>query len=188
MASVLVSGAPLQAARLSDALRGQGAEITQVTDLEYMPGVCADAGADAFDAYVQLSSSFQMWGETAVERVHHFYAGGVLARFTAMRSAVSTLRTGARVIFVLGRLPAEVASQDDRDARESLTKVLIKAARADATAQLSTRILDSDTTVDDIVAAALGSDSESQQLLAELSDLDYADWRVEVLGLAALDT
>lgn len=189
MTSVLVSGAEQQVSPVAEALRARGAEVTAVVDLEDMPGVCAAAGPSAFDCYVQLASTFQMDGETVVERVHRFYANGVLARFPALGAAVPALTPEASITFVLGQLPAEVASTDDRDARLSLTKVLAHAARADApAATFAVRVLTADATREDIVAAALGEVSSSRRLIDRLSDLEYADWRVEVLGIAALET
>jgi hypothetical protein len=189
MTSVLVSGAEQQAVPLAEALRARGAEVTTVVDLADMASACEHAGASAFDTYVQLSSTYEMRGETVVDRVHHFYAEGVLARFSALGSALPTLTSDGSITFVLGHLPAEVASSDDRDARLSLTKVLAHAARADAPdSTLAVRVLESGATVEEIAAAALGEVSSSRQVVERLADLDYADWRVEVLGLAALET
>lgn len=189
MAFVLVSGAEEQVAKLAGALRDRGADVTEVIDLEDMPKVCAGAGTAVFDAYIQLPSTFQMHGETIVERVHDFYANGVLARFPALAAAIPALKPAARVTFVLGQLSAEVASPEDRSARQSLTKVLSHGARADAPkASFSMQILDSDASMAAVVASGLGQGSSSRDLLDRLSDLDYADWRVEVLGLAAFET
>ena len=130
-----------------------------------------------------------MRGESVIDRVHHFYANGVLARFPALGAALPTLARDSWVIFVLGQLPAEVASRDDQLARRSLTSVLAHAAHADAPdTPFSVRVLDSDSTLDQVLAAALGQETSSRELLDRLSDLNYADWRVEVLGLAALQT
>jgi len=187
--SVLISGAEQQAAGVAEAFEARGAHVTTVVRLEDMPRVCEEAGLSSFDAYVQLSSTFETQGSTVVDRVHDFYARGVLARFPALGAALPALTPTASVTFVLGHLPAEVASRDDRDARLSLTKVLVHAARADAPqARHSFRVLQSDATSDAIVAAALGESTSRQELEERLSDLDYADWRVEVLGLAFLET
>ena len=189
MTSVLISGAEEQARHVAAALRGRGVDVTVVTALEDMPRVCAEAGPSAFDCYVQLASTFQLRGATVIERVHHFYAGGVLARFPALAAALPTLADTARVIFVLGDLPDEVASSDDRDARRSLTKVLAHAARADAaSATFSVRVLESSASVEQVVGAALGEEPTSRELVERLSELDYADWRVEVLGRASMQT
>ena len=184
-----ISGAEEQARQLEAELRSRGADVTVVTALADMPRVCAEAGPAAFDSYVQLASTFQMRGATVIERVHHFYAGGVLARFPALAAALPTLADTARITFVLGHLPEEVASSDDREARRSLTKVLAHAARADAaSATVSVRVLDASAAREEIVAAALGEEPTSRELLERLSELDYADWRVEVLGRASMQT
>jgi hypothetical protein len=188
MTSVLVSGAPRSVSALAKALRDQGADVTEVVDLDEMTSVCETAGSSAFDAYVQLSATFQMGGDTAIDRVHNYYANGVLGRFRALRAALPALAGGATVTFVLPDLPPEVASPDDRSARQSLTKVLAHAARADAAPEAITiHVLGSDATTREVVGTALGRPS-SHAALDDLSDLDYADWRVEVLGLAALET
>src|SRR5205823_12430359 len=114
MAAVLVSGAQGLVAEVARALRERGAEVTEVTDLETMPQVCAAAGAGAFDSYVQLPAKFAVQGDTTVQRVHHFYAGGVLARFTTLAGALPALANAARVTFVLGQMPPDVATADDR--------------------------------------------------------------------------
>ena len=187
MTSVLVSGADRPVVELADTLRARGVDVTTVVDLADMPRVCARTGV--FDSYVQLSSTFETQGETVIARVHDFYANGVLARFSALGAALPALSPTAAITFVLGHLPAEVASRDDRDARLSLTNVLIHAARADAPeAAHSFQVLQSDATVEAIVAAAVGGGESKPRLVEQLSDLEYAEWRVEVLGLVFLET
>ena len=63
-------------------------------------------------------------GSTALERLHHFYAKGVLARFPAMNAVVPSLKPGGRVTVVAWPLPAEVATDDDIEARRALFRVL----------------------------------------------------------------
>ena len=188
--TVLVSGAAKQVAEVAAELRARGTDVTEVVDLTDLPAVCADAGPDAFDSYVQLGSTYNMSGDTVVERVRRFYADGVLARFPALGAAVTSLSERGRVIFVFGALPAEVASKDDQAARLSLTKVLSHAIRADRPqASYAMQVLASDTPTGEIVDAALGvGASKDSDLLDRLSDLDYADWRVEIMGLVAIET
>jgi hypothetical protein len=189
MTTVLVSGTKKQVADVAAELRGRGAEVTEVTDLLDLPKVCADAGPGSFDSYVQLGSTYEMSGDTVVERVRRFYANGVLARFPALGAAVTALTDTARILFVLGVLPAEVASDDDQAARQSLTKVLAHAVHADAPqATFAMQVLSADTSAADIADAALGAGSKNKQLLDRLSNLDYADWRVEILGMVNVET
>lgn len=188
MTHILVSGAASLVESVSQALHAQGADVTGISDLADIPAACADAGKSAFDAYVQLPATFQVEGKTAIARVHHFYAAGVLARFTALDAAMPSLMPGARLTFVLGVLPREAATEDDRDARRALTRVLSHAARADlAGGQLTVRMLDSGTPPDEIAQVALGRRPGPESFTAR-ADLSYDDWRVEVMGLFAMET
>jgi hypothetical protein len=189
VASILVSGVPEQVAQVAAVLRERGADVTEVGDLADIPTVCAAAGPHAFDGYVQLAASFEIRGDTAIRRVHHFYAEGVLARFTALAAALPSLARDARLTFVLGVLPPEVATADDRDARQALTRVLTHAARADTPdGHLTVRVLDSATPPEKVGMIALGLDPVRQELVDRIDELSYADWRVELLGLASVET
>ena len=187
--SVLVSGAAEQVAAVAGALRSRGATVTEVHDLAEMPAVCAEAAPGAFDSYVQLPANFQVRGKTAVQRVHHFYADGVLARFRALDAALPVLADPARLTYVLGRLPAEAATAHDREARQALTRVLTHAARADRQgARLPVRVLEAGTDPDEVALVALGRRPDPDVLEARLSGSSYADWRVELFGLAVVET
>jgi hypothetical protein len=190
MTSVLLSGAATKVAGLAKALRDQDAKVTQVTDLADLPSVCADAGPAAFDAYVQLGASFRVEGETAIQRVRHFYADGVLARFAALEVALPALSRPAQVTFVLGAVPADVATSVDREARYALTQVLARAARADAApGELEIRILDADVTPDRIAAFAVGRTPPAAPPIPErMAELSLADWRVEMMNVMYVDT
>lgn len=189
MASVLVSGASAHIGQVAQALRDRGANPTEVADLADMPAACAAAGAAAFDSYVQLPATFRMHGDTAIQRVHHFYAQGVLARFIALDAALPALVPAARITFVLGTLPPEAATSDDREARQALTRVLAQAARADTPdGHLTVRVLHAGAAPDEIAQVALGLDPARHELIDRLGELSYADWRVELLGLAAVET
>jgi hypothetical protein len=189
MGAILVSGTPARVSAVAAALRGRRAEVTEVTDLADVPEVCAAAGAGAFDAYIQLPATFQIEGKTAIQRVHHFYSCGVLARFTALDAALPSLAPGARLTFVLGTLLPETATDDDVEARRALTRILADAARADtADGQLIVRVLDAGTDPDVVAQVALGLDPGRNELMERLADLSYDDWRTELLGLAAVQT
>ena len=102
MLSVLVSGAQAQVVEVAAALRARDAEVAEVYDLDEVAAACDSAGPRVFDSYVQLPASFRVRGDTAVLRVHHFYAEGVLARFTALAAALPSLTLTARLTFVMG--------------------------------------------------------------------------------------
>ena len=188
MATVLVSGAAGQVSAVAQALRGHGAEVVEVPDLGDVPAAAAAAGPAAFDAYVQLGASFRVEGATAIQRVRHFYAEGVLARFTALDAARPALRPGASVTFVMGQLPPEVTSDADRRARHSLTEVLGRAARADmAPEALVIRILPADTDPAAIAALSLGLTTVPLDPDA-MPDLSLADWRIELMSATFVET
>ena len=88
MANILVSGNAEQVAQVADELRSRGATVTGVDDLELVPVACSAAGPGAFDGYVQLPANFTVRGDSAIRRVHHFFADGVLARFPALAAAL----------------------------------------------------------------------------------------------------
>jgi hypothetical protein len=189
MGTVLVSGEQGHVGEVAEALRALGASVAEVSELEQISAACAAAGREAFDSYVQLAASFHVRGDTAVERVRHFYAEGVLARFTALKAVLPSLTGGARITFVLGRLPDEASTPDDRDARLALTKILAQAARADVPeGRLVARVLDADATPGEIARVALGGEPAEHDALDRLADLSYADWRVELLGLVSMET
>jgi len=189
MAAVLVSGAAGLVSQVAEALRSRGAEVTEVTDLDEVPAVCAAAGPGAFDSYVQLPAAYSVYGDTTVQRVHHFYAEGVLARFPALAGALRAFTPSSRVTFVLGQLPVEVATTDDREARRALVRVLGHAARADSPdGAIAVRTLDTGSTPDEIALVALGRDPARAGLLDQLNDMSYQDLRVEMLGLVSVET
>jgi hypothetical protein len=186
---VLVSGTPAPVSAVAAALRARDATVTEVTDLAEMTAACTAAGPRTFDSYVQLPFAFSPRGDSAIQRVHHFYAGGVLARFTALDAALPALTPGARVTFVLGQLPPEAATPDDRAARRALIRVLGHAARADAVdGRLNVQVLAAGTAAEDIAFVAFGGDLAKQELLERLSTASYADWRVELFSLASVET
>jgi hypothetical protein len=187
MPRYLVSGIGALVSDVAAVLREQGAEAVEVDDLADIPRVCEEAGPDAFDGYVQLPATFTVEGDTAVARVHHFFADGVLARFPAVGAALPTLRPDARITFVLGVLPSEVSTADDVTARAALVRILGHAARADATQRLRLAVLDSGSKPKEIALAALGRGSERQPV-DELSDEAYAEWRMELLGIVWAET
>ena len=182
MPRYLVSGIPAMVADVAAVLQEYDAETVNVGDIADVPRVCAEAGAGAFDGYVQLPAEFEVRGDTAVARVHHFFGEGVLARFTAVGAALGALRSGARLLFVMGVLPPEVATDDDVTARASLVRVLGRAARADAAGPLRLAVLDSASTAKEIALAALGRAAD-RPAVDELSEESFNEWRTELLGM-----
>ncbi|HST85630.1 MAG TPA: hypothetical protein VLL08_28080 [Kineosporiaceae bacterium] len=188
MTHVLVSGEENRVVEVAGALRRRGANVTEVTELADLPEICHKAGDGVFDCYVQLAAPIRMVGATAVQRIRHFYADGVLARFTALDAARQALASPAGVIFVLGTLPAEVTTDDDRQARRSLTGVLARAARSDAApGELSIRILDADADAERIAALALGQSPPPRED-ARLAAMSLEEWRIELMSVGLAET
>src|SRR3954452_607549 len=186
MPRYLVSGIPALVSDVAAVLQEHGNDVVQVGDIADVPRVCADAGKEAVDGYVQLPASFTVQGETAIQRVHHFFAEGVLARFPAVEAALDALRPDARITFVLGVLPAEVSTQDDVAARAALVRILGHAARADAAGGLRMDVLDAGSTPKEIALTVLGRGG--RQPLSGLSGESYAEWRMELLGMVWAET
>ena len=188
MTHVLVSGEENHVAEVAEALRRRGATVTEVTDLAQVPQACSTAGEGAFDGYVQLAAAFRMEGSTAVQRVRHFYANGVLARFSALDAARAALASPASVVFVLGPLPPEMTTDDDRTARAALTGVLGRAARSDAApGELTIRVLDADAEADRIAALALGQTPPPREE-PRLAEMSLEDWRMELMSVVLVET
>jgi hypothetical protein len=187
MARFLVSGRADLAAEVAAALREEGAEAVEVGDIAALPQVCGTAGPRAFDGYVQLPARFVVEGDTAVERVHHYFVGGALARFTAVAAVLPSLMPHARITFVTGALPPEVSTTDEAMAREALVRVLGHAARADAPDGLRVSVLSPRSSPKEIALTALGRNRDWEALADAGADESYANWRVEVLGLTSAE-
>lgn len=183
MTPYLVSGIAKLVSDAAGALREHGAVVVEVDNIADVPRACAEAGPGGFDGYIQLPASFDMQGDTAVDRVHHFFAEGVLARFSAVRAALPVLTRDARITFVMGVLPPEVSTDDDVAARSALVRVLAHAARADRPEGLRVSVIGPGSTPQEIALTALGRNPEWEALKAGPSNGSYADWRVELLGL-----
>jgi hypothetical protein len=188
MPRYLVSGIAELVSDVAAVMREQNAEVVEVDDLADVPRVCRDAGPAAFDGYVQLPASFTVQGDTAVMRVHHFFAEGVLARFPAVAAALPALVPDARVTFVTGVLPPDVSTEDDVAARSALVRVLAHAARADAGEGLRVISLGSGSTAKEIALTALGRSPDVEALAARPADQSYEEWRIELLGMMWAET
>jgi hypothetical protein len=187
MPRYLVSGIAQLVSDVAAVLGELGAEAVEVDDIDDVPRVCADAGPAAFDGYVQLPATFTVQGDTAVTRVHHFFADGVLARFPAVAAALPSLKPEARLTFVTGVLPGDVSTDDDVAARAALIGVLGHAARADAGEGLRMTSLGSGASAKEIALAALGRGGELAPT-GGMSDESYDEWRMELLGIMWAET
>jgi hypothetical protein len=186
MPRYLVSGIAELVSDVADVLREHGTEAVEVDDLAEVPKVCADAGPASFDGYVQLPATFTVQGKTAVERVHHFFAEGVLARFPAVAVALPSLKPDSRLTFVTGVLPPDVSTEDDVAARAALVRILGQAAQADAAKGLRVCTVGSGATARDIALTALGRSDNAASFTSEPDE--YSEWRIELLGMMWAET
>jgi hypothetical protein len=188
MPHFLVSGIAELASQVAAVLREEGSTAVEVDDIAAVPRACAEAGPGAFDGYIQLPATFTVRGDTVVDRVHHFFSDGVLARFPAMTAALPALTRDARITVVKGVLPPEVSTDDDVSARAALIRVLGHAVRADGPEGLRISVLGSGSRPKEIALTALGRNPEWESVTAGFSGGSYADWRVELLGLMSAET
>jgi hypothetical protein len=183
MPHFLISGTGDLVEPVSTTLQSAGHIVVVAADQAEVAAACAEAGPRFFDGYVQLPARFGLLGDTAVERIHHFVAHGIMARYPAMAAALPSLAPGARIAFVPAVLPAEVATDDDVQARAALLRVLARAARADGPDGLRVSFLGSGSTAEEIALDVQGRGPKRSDRAPEEPDRSYADWRTELLGM-----
>lgn len=183
MPHILVSGIGDLIDPVADALRTHGSTVVVAGEVAEVAAAATEAGPRAFDGYVQLPARFGLLGDTAVDRIHHFVVHGLMARYPAMSAALPALAPGSRIAFVPAVLPAEVATDDDVEARAALLRVLARAARADGPEGLRVQFLGSGATPDEIAVSVLGLGPKQEEKVPVEPDRSYADWRVELLGM-----
>ena len=121
-----------------------------------------------------------------------FLEKGLLARFEAADAVLPALREDANVVLVSGTTVIDAgAMPDDRAARFALLNVLAHAIRAEkAPGVVRVRILGADTAASAIAAVALRTERPTLRAMAHLqareAEMSYADWRIEVMGLATV--
>jgi hypothetical protein len=191
--TALVTGAAERVAAVSAALVERGCEVIPVDDPDRLAEVCASLGHGAIDHYVQLPVNVPSSGGTVVSKFQAFLAAGLLARFEAMSSVLATLRPNASVVLVAGNLPAELTAPDDRQARISLLRVLVQAILADtAPTPVRTVVVDRLRSPDEIAAIATDPTADRPRVISEAAELypemNYVDWRLEVLSLATIES
>jgi hypothetical protein len=186
--TIVVTGAAIAVAAVSDALREAGAEVIAVDDLSKLDAALAGISPGSLDGYVQLPVHVEARGDTVVERVRNFLEDGLLARFTAASTILPSIIEGGRVVLVGGNTPVEASAPDDHSARLALVGVLTDAIQADrASTSVDVRMLSHDELAKQIAAVALGAGQTRSESLAELMarepGMSFDDWRIEVMGL-----
>jgi hypothetical protein len=191
--TVLVTGSPERVALLSAALAKRHCHVIEAVDIDGLLAACSSLGPAAVDDYVQLPVDLPWLGDTIVSKFHAFLADGLLARFEMVSAILGVLRPNASVILVAGNLPAELSAPDDTQARRALLEVLAQAIRADtAPDAVRTVIMDSARSADDIADLVVDASPAKVTMSADVAkrfpEMDYVDWRLEVLSLATIES
>lgn len=181
----LITGSPDRVATLAKAFESAGDEPLALDHLG------PDAGS--IDRYVQLGTTVPARGETVVRRVQSFLSDGLLERFALAERVLPLLSDHATVLLVAGNLSSESSMPDDQAARLLMLRLLAHAVRADlAPGRVRVRVITGERTDDELVQFALrGGKDPLVEVPAPLSESDstisYAEWRIEVLGLAQVE-
>ena len=191
-AKALVSGCDDRVEQVAAALREGGVDVISVHDPTELLEVAAGLDPDSLSHYIQLPVSVDVAGSTLVGRVQTFLEKGLLARFAAADAVLPALRDDATVVLVSGTTAIDGGGMpDDRAARFALLNVLAHAIRAEkAPAVVRVRILSADTASAEVAAVALSAERPRVRgmtlLHASEAEMSYADWRIEVMGLATV--
>lgn len=191
--TALVTGSPERVAAVSEALTSRNCDVIRVDDPATLADTCAALGSQTVDHYVQLPVNVPSSGDTVVAKFQSFLAAGLLARFEAAAAVLETLRPNASVVLVAGNLPNELTAPDDGEARLSLLRVLVQAIHADtAPTPVRTVVVDNTRTADEIAAITVDPVAKRLRVLSsgaeKYPEMDYVDWRLEVLSLASIES
>jgi hypothetical protein len=136
--TAVVTGSRARVGDVAIALKQAGFEVTEVGCGDHLDGVPDGLRSGSVSAYVQLPWDVKSGAPSAIDRVHDFLTGGLLARFEMANRMLPLLRPGASVVLVAGHLPGGGQTPDDRHARKSLLRVLAQAI-ASETAEAGAR-------------------------------------------------
>jgi hypothetical protein len=188
----LISGSGENAVGVAGALRQAGAHVVLASDLTVLEAAVGRLEPGSLDCYIQLPHTVDLVGETVVARVQDFLRRGLLARFSAADLVQPVLSNDATVVLMAGNTPVQGGvAPDDQAARLALLEVLAHAIRADrAPAVIRVRVVDHACPAVEVAELALSGrlprSKAVDDLLNRQNDMSYADWRVEVMGLAAV--
>ncbi len=186
----LVSGCDERVEEVAAALREAGADVVVSVDPARLREVAGAVPPRSLHCYVQLPVVVEVAGPTVVGRVRAFLENGLLARFGSVEAVLPALRADGTLVLVTGNTSTVGGTlPDDRAARQDLLSVLAHAVRADmAPGKVRIRTMGSDAAPSDIAAVGLRGEPVPREDRPRPvdADLDYQDWRVEVMGLATV--
>lgn len=186
--SAVVTGSPGRAGDVAIALKEAGFNVTEVGGGERRHEA-AGVGPGSVDSYVQLPWDVEPSGLSAVEQVHEFLTGGLLARFQMANEMLPLLRPGASVVLVAGHRPVGVHTPDDRHARKSLLRLLARAIEAGtAGAGVTVMVVGEQCSPAEIAEIAVHRGPDHRRRLSEYAahgqELSFAEWHREILALS----
>ena len=187
--SAVVTGSPGRVGDVAIALKEAGFAVTEAACRERLDEVAGELGSGSVHTYVQLPWDVKTAALGAIDQVHQFLTGGLLARFRMANEMLPLLRPGASVVLVAGNRPVGVPTLDDRHARKSLLRLLARTIEADtAKAGVRTVVAGDHCSPAEIAELALHGGPDHGRRLSEYAahgeGLSYDDWQREILALS----
>jgi hypothetical protein len=187
--SAVVTGSPGRVGDVAIALKEAGFAVTEAAGGDPLEEVAGGLESGSVHTYVQLPWDVKTAALGAIEQVHQFLTGGLMARFRMANVMLPLLRPGASVVLVAGHRPAGVPSLDDRHARKSLLRLLARTIEADtAEAGVRTVVVGDHCSPAEIAELALHCGPDHRRRLSEYAahgeGLSYDDWQREILTLS----
>ena len=193
MPTALVTGAPERVSDIAIALKSAGFDILAAGPIsaEDTP----ELEANSVDCYVQLPDDQRRADGGALRRTHDVIAHELVARFDTTARLLPLLAPRAAVVLVTeGADPLDgrggAATHPDQRAIRALVGVLAESIRRDGgRAGVGVTVVGDDRVPLEIAALAGRRPPEPEPwwLYADVEpDLDFADWRTQILCLASL--
>lgn len=178
---------------VAEALQARGFEVVVAADARALAALAAESEAPDVDVYVQLPGTIAARGDNAIERVRNFLSDGLIARFDGADAVLPALKDDAVVVLVGGNHPGAGGAPDNPEARLSLMKVLGHTLLLERAGRgLAVKVLDAQRDAARIAALAAEPASRPLQIISDVSqispDLDYSDWRNELMSMTATQT
>jgi hypothetical protein len=191
--SALITGWSERVEEVASALEQAGYNAIRAPEHELLPEQTKAIAPGSVDCYVQLPGRISARGETVVERVRNFLTDGLIRRFDAVAVISPTLRSDACVLLVSGNHPDEPGAPDNQRARLALLQVLAHSLLIERGGTgMTVTIIGERRSPAELVELVHSPSDRPVRLIAELKEidpeLDYDDWRNEVMAFTADDT
>jgi hypothetical protein len=185
--TALVTGSAPRAGEVASALEAAGYAVTTVEDPSKLDDLSLEGAS--VDCYVQLPVEIAPRGDDVVRLIADFLSRGLLARFTSAATVSPALAPHACVVLVTGNHPPKASTPDDQGARLALLKLLAHAILAEHHDDgVRAVIVDHGRSAEEIVelvtAPAAGQFRVIHEYAGLAPEMNYADWRLEILALS----